>query len=154
MQETGNEILAWLPSPLGDAVLCTPALRAIRQYFNSSKITFFGNPIVRGILSPGSFNDQWLEHDTNNPFAIAKKLKAHKFTHAALFKNSFGSGLAVFLAGIPSRIGYARDGRGILLTDKLHTPRFPDGKFRPISMIDYYLAVASRLGADTVDKKG
>ena len=152
MQETGNEILAWLPSPLGDAVLCTPALRAIRQHFKSSRITFFGNPVVRGILSPSSFNDRWLEHDTENPFAIAKMLKAQKFTHAVLFKNSFACGLAVFLARIPSRIGYARDGRGFLLTEKVYPPKLPDGTFKPISMIDYYLAIASCLGADTSDR--
>jgi len=152
MQETGNEILAWLPSPLGDAVLCTPALRAIRQYFKSSEITFFGNPFVRGILSPSSLNNRWLEQRTKNPFAIAKMLQGHKFTHAILFKNSFASALAVFLAGIPSRIGYARDRRGFLLTEKLYPPKLPDGKLKPISMIDYYLAVASRLGADTTDK--
>ena len=153
MQETGNEILAWLPSPLGDAVLCTAALRAIRQHFKSSQITFFGNPVVREILSPGSFNDRWLEHDTKNPFAIAKMLRAHKFTHAVLFKNSFASALAVVSAGIPSRIGYAREGRGFMLTEKLYPPKQPDGKIKPVSMIDYYLAIASRLGADTTDKQ-
>ena len=152
MQETENEILVWLPSPVGDAVLCTPALRAIRQHFKSSRITFFGKPVVRGVLSPGSFNDGWLEQQNDNPFAIAKMLKAHKFTQAILFKNSFASGLAVFLARVPSRIGYARDGRGLLLTDKLYPPKLPDGKFKPISMIDYYLAIASRLGADTANK--
>ena len=152
MQQTEYEILVWLPSPLGDAVLCTPALRAIRQHFESSKITFFGNPVVRGILSPSSFNDRWLEHDTNNPFSIAKMLKAHKFNHAILFKNSFASALAVFLAGIPSRIGYARDRRGFLLTEKLYPPKLPDGKLKPVSMINYYFAIASRLGADTTDK--
>ena len=131
MQQTEYEILVWLPSPLGDAVLCTPALRAIRQHFESSKITFFGNPVVRGMLSPSSFNDRWLEHDTNNPFSIAKMLKAHKFTHAILFKNSFASALAVFLAGIPSRIGYVRDRRGFLLTEKLYPPKLPDGQSLP-----------------------
>ena len=153
MQETGNEILAWLPSPLGDAVLCTPALRAVRRHFESSKITFFANPVVREVLSPSSFSDRWLEHDKKNPFAIAKMLRAHKFTHALLFKNSVASALAVFLASIPSRIGYAREGRGILLTEKLHPPKQQDGKFKPISMIDYYLTIASRLGADTTDKQ-
>ncbi|MGB2809925.1 MAG: glycosyltransferase family 9 protein [Sedimentisphaerales bacterium] len=152
MQETGNEILAWLPSPLGDAVLCTPALRSIRQHFKSSKITFYARPVVRGVLSPCSFNDRWLEQRTNNPFAIVKMLKAHKFTHAILFKNSFASALAIFLAGIKSRFGYARDGRGLLLTDKLDPPKLPDGKFKPIPMIDYYLAISSRLGADTANK--
>ncbi|MHC4641690.1 MAG: glycosyltransferase family 9 protein, partial [Planctomycetota bacterium] len=152
MQEMENEILAWLPSPLGDAVLCTPALRAIRQHFKSSRITFFGNPIVRGILSPGSFNDRWLEQETNNPFSNAKMLKGHKFTHAILLKNSFACGLAAFLARIPSRLGYAREGRGFLLTEKLYPPKLSDGKFKPISMIDYYLAIGSWLGADTADK--
>ncbi|MHC4111093.1 MAG: glycosyltransferase family 9 protein, partial [Planctomycetota bacterium] len=152
MQETENEILVWLSSPVGDAVLCTPALRAIRQHFKSSKITFLAKPVVRGVLSPGSFNDGWLEQRDDNPFAIAKMLKAHKFTHAILFKNSFASGLAIFLAGVKSRVGYARDGRGLLLTDKLDPPKSPDGKFKPISMIDYYLAISSRLGADTANK--
>jgi heptosyltransferase-2 len=84
MQETDAEILVWLPSPVGDAVLCTPALRAIRQRFKSSKITFFARPVVCGILSPNSFNDRWLEQSTNNPFATAKMLRAYKFTHAIL----------------------------------------------------------------------
>ncbi len=142
----------WLPSPMGDAVLCTPALRAIRKHFKNCKISFFANPAVRCVLSPYSFNDKWLEQRNENPFAIAKKLKEHKFTYAILFKNSFASALAVFLAGIPSRIGYAREGRGLLLTDKLYPPKLPSGKFKPISMTDYYLAIASWLGCETTGR--
>jgi len=152
MRDTKYEILVWLPSPMGDAVLCTPALRAIRRYFKSSRISFFSKPTVREVLSPSSFNDIWLEQQNNSPFAVAKMLKQHKFTHAILFKNSFASGLAAFLAKIPSRIGYAREGRSLLLTGRLYPPKLPDGKFRPISMIDYYLAIASWLGADTADR--
>lgn len=152
MRDTRCEILVWLPSPMGDAVLCTPALRAIRQHFKSCKISFFANSVVHEVLSPSSFKDVWLEQQNSNPFAIAKMLKDHKFTHAILFKNSFASGLATFLARIPLRIGYAREGRGFLLTDKLYPRKLPDGKFKPISMIDYYLAIASWLGADTADR--
>jgi len=149
---TGGEILVWLPSPMGDAVLCTPALRAIRKHFKTCKISFFATPVVRDVLSPNSFNDKWLEQRNNNPFAIAKKLKEHKFKYAILFKNSFASALAVYLAGIPSRIGYAHEGRGFLLTDKLYPPKLPSGKFKPISMIDYYLSIASWLGCETADR--
>jgi heptosyltransferase-2 len=148
-----TNLLVWLPSPMGDAVLCTPALRAIRQHFKSSQIAFFAKPVVREVLSPSSFNDIWLEQQDNNPFRIAKKLGARKFTHAILFKNSFASGLAVFLARIPSRIGYAREGRSLFLTDKLYPLKLPDGKFKPLSMIDYYLAISSALGADAADRK-
>ena len=149
---TKDEILVWLPSPMGDAILCTPALRTIRKHFKSCKISFFANPVVRNVLSPCSFNNKWLEQKDNNPFAIAKKLKEHKFTYAILFKNSFASALAVYLAGIPLRIGYSREWRGYLLTDKHYPPKLPNGKFKPISMIDYYLAIPSWLGCEISDR--
>jgi len=147
-----DKILIWLPSPMGDAILSTPALRAIREHFKSAKITFLADRVVRDVLSPSVFNDDWLEADTKNPFALTGKLEKHKFTHAILFKNSFGSALTVFLAGIKMRTGYVRDGRGILLTDKLYPPKMPNGKYRPQSMIDYYLAIASWLGAESNDR--
>jgi heptosyltransferase-2 len=151
MHNADYNILVWLPSPMGDAILCTPALRAIRNRFSSSRITFLADPAVRSVLSPCSFNDAWLPPQ-RNPVALAAELKAHKFTHAILFKNSFAAVLAVFLARIPNRVGYAREMRGPLLTDKLHPPRLPNGKFKPLSMLDYYLAIAERLGADTTNR--
>jgi len=152
MQTQDENILVWLPSPMGDAILCTPALRAIRQHFKSSQISFFANDVVRKVLSGSDFNNGWLEQGKSNPFVTAKMLKRYNFTHAILFKNSFASALAVFLAGIPSRIGYAREGRGIMLTDKLHPAKQQDGQFMPLSMIDYYLIIASWLGCNITDR--
>jgi heptosyltransferase-2 len=151
-QGTRDEILVWLPSPLGDAVLCTPALRAIRRCFKASRIWFLAEPVAEEMLSPCGFNDAWVQRQSSNPFAIAKMLSARKFSRVVLFKNSFGSALATFLARIPSRIGYAREGRGFLLTDKLYPDKLPGGGFKPASMIDYYLAIATELGADTADR--
>jgi heptosyltransferase-2 len=147
-----ENILIWLPSPMGDAILCTPALRAIRERFQNNKIYFLAEPVVRDILSPSSFNDHWLVPQSENPFTIAAMLKPHNFTHAVLFKNSFASALAVWLAGIPVRIGYAREGRSLFLTETLHPPKSGLFGFKPASMIDYYLAIASWLGADTADR--
>lgn len=151
-RDTKDEILVWLPSPMGDAILCTPALRAVRKHFESSEICFFANSLIRRVLSPCSLNDKWLDQTDKNPFAIAKRFKEYNFTHAILFKNTFVSALAVALAGIPSRIGYTRECRGFLLTDRLVHPKLPNGKFKPISAIDTYLAIASWLGADTADR--
>ncbi|MHC4758104.1 MAG: lipopolysaccharide heptosyltransferase II [Planctomycetota bacterium] len=153
MQEKQEDILVWLPSPLGDAVLCTPALRAIREYFDTSKISFLGSNVVREILTPCPFNDCWIEQENVNPFSTACVLREQKFDKAILFKNSFASALSVFLARIPGRIGYARDGRGFLLTEKLFPPVTDKGKFKPFPMVDYYLAIASWMGADTTNRK-
>ncbi|MHC4076692.1 MAG: lipopolysaccharide heptosyltransferase II, partial [Planctomycetota bacterium] len=147
-----DNILIWLPSPMGDAILTTPALRAIHSHLSGAEITFMAEPIVHQVLYPCDFNNNWLEPATSNPFALAKILKHNSFTHAILFKNSFASALAVFLAKISVRIGYARDGRGFLLTEKLHPKKLYLRKFKPLSMVDYYLAIASWIGADTTDR--
>ena len=152
MTDSSDNILVWLPSPMGDAILCTPALRALRSRFDSAKITLFGSPVVRQVLSPCRFTDEWLGANSDNVFAVAALFRRQKFTHVILFKNSFGSALTCFLARIPSRIGYAREVRGIFLTDRLRPPKLPSGDFKPISVVDYYLAIASRLGAEVRDR--
>ncbi len=141
-------ILIWLPSPMGDAILCTPALRAIRSHFNCCRISFFAEPVVREVLSPTTFADAWLLRESKSVVAAAKKLHTCKFTHALLFKNSFSCALAAFLARIPVRAGYVCQGRGGLLTDKLYPEKLSDGRFKPLSMIDYYLAISQSLGAN------
>ncbi|MBN1392735.1 MAG: lipopolysaccharide heptosyltransferase II [Sedimentisphaerales bacterium] len=151
MQDDKYEILVWLPSPLGDAILCTPALRAIRQHFKSARISFFANEVVRKILSPSRFNDIWIQQPGKNLFKIIKILKEHNFTHAILFKNSFSSAMEVFLTGIPLRIGYARECRDFLLTSKIYPPKISAARFAPVSMVDYYLAIPSLFGAETAD---
>jgi heptosyltransferase-2 len=137
---------------MGDAILCTPALRAIRKHFEPARITLLAEPAVRDILSPSSLNDEWLQLRDNSIFAVTRTLRRRKFTHAILFKNSFASGLAAFLAKIPSRIGYAREGRSIFLTEKVRPQRLRGAGFTPLSMIDYYLTIAAALGADTTDQ--
>ncbi len=143
----GQSVLVYLPSPLGDAVLCTPALRAIRERFREDTITFLANRVVREVLSPCPFHDDWFEAGRSFGPTVSE-LRKRRFDRVVLFKNSFGSALTVFLAGIPQRIGYAREGRGFLLTDRLVPRRSAKGGFEPVSMVDYYLAIAQRLDAD------
>jgi len=90
---------------MGDAVLASPALRAIRRRFADAKITFLGSGVVREVIKGAGFDDGWITPGRECPFAIAMELRRHRFSQAILMKNSFGSALAVFLAGVPGRIG-------------------------------------------------
>jgi heptosyltransferase-2 len=153
MSEKEKQILVWLPSPMGDAILCTPALRAIRSKFTDSEITFLSNEVTEQILSPCRFNDRWIVRKDKNIFKTVKKLKQYRFTHSILLKNSFSCALACFLAGIPFRAGYNRDGRGLLLSEKLEPAKLHNGRYKPAPMIDYYLALAGRLGCESTDRQ-
>jgi heptosyltransferase II len=148
-----RRIVVWLPSPIGDAVLCTPALRALRRALSdSAMITFYARTVVRQILSPTDLCDHWIEQTTSSPFAAAEALRPGRFTDAVLMKNSFGSALACGMAGIPRRVGYVRQCRGLLLSDRIYPLRDDRGRFKPQSMIDYYLAIAKVLGAGGEDR--
>ena len=146
-----QKILIWLPSPLGDAVMSTPALRAIRKKYKDAEICFLGNASVKAILSDGHFNNCWFDGGGGN-FALTLRLRKADFTHVILFKNSFGCAFTAFLAGIKNRVGYKRDGRGWLLTDGIVPIKNPDGTFKPAPMVDYYLKIAGMLGCETRDR--
>ena len=136
---------------MGDAVLCTPALCAIRKHCPNATIWLYGNSVVRSVLSPNTISNNWIDQRSSNPFTVAAEFKKYNFDTVILFKNSFMSAFAVWLAHIPARIGYAREGRGLFLTEKLAPKRLPDGNYAPISMIDYYLALAAPLGTEITD---
>ena len=146
-----KNILVWLPSPMGDAIMATPALGSIRKLFDDDKIFFCANRTVAEILSPTLFADEWIILKKNNPFAIAAELKKYNFDTAILLKNSYASAMAVFLAGIKARIGYAREARSFFLTEKIEPQKISAFQYKPVSVIDYYLAIASRLGAEATN---
>jgi len=138
---------------MGDAVMATPALRSIRNRFRNDRISCYANKTVAQILSGTPFCDEWIIQQDDNPFRTAAKLKKYNFSHAVLMKNSFSSALAIFLAGIKTRTGFARDGRGIFLNNKLYAEKKSAFKYKPLSAIDYYLKIAAYLGGEISSRK-
>src|SRR5213079_2945469 len=86
------------------------------------------------------------------PFDLAARLRAGKFDLAILLPNSFKSALICKMAGIDRTVGYERDGRGFLLSDKL-LPVKEKGKFVPSPIVKYYLGLAHYLGSAERDLK-
>lgn len=148
-----KKILVWLPSPLGDAILASPALRAIRERFDDSQIYFYANGTVRAAMEPCDLCNEWIDAVKDQSlYATAKQFRQHRFDAAILMKNSFGSAATVFMARIPVRVGYSREWRGAMLTDKLHPERLAGGGYKPGSMVDYYLKLAEKVGADISER--
>lgn len=135
-----NRILIRGVNWIGDAVMSTPAVKAVRKAFPDSKISLLVKPSIAPIFEMNpNINEIILYEDKFKGFMgklrLSKKLKKRQFSKAILLQNAFDAALITFLGRIPERIGYSRDGRGFLLTK----PITFNNNDRKIHHIDYYL---------------
>ncbi len=150
-------ILVVLPNWVGDVVLATPALTALRRRFAAAHIGLLLRDYVADVVADGGFADDvltWPPHGAGPAawWSFIRRLRARRFDLALLFPNSFRSALTIRLSAARRRVGYARDGRGWLLTDRLH-PRRSGGKWAVESMLDYYGRLVEALGCDASDRR-
>jgi heptosyltransferase-2 len=140
--------------------MATPTLRAIRQLYPTAHISYLLRRYVKPIYSGMPWADQLITYRTGRTkakagkgtFDLAGRLRSGKFDLAILLPNSFKSALVCKMAGIDRIIGYERDGRGFLLSDKL-LPVKERGKFVPTPIVKYYLGIAQYLGSTHRDLK-
>lgn len=139
--------------------MATPTLRAIRQHFPDAHISYLLRRYVKAMYTGMPWADRLVTYRTGAKdkgrrgaglFDLAMRLREAKFDLAVLLPNSFKTALLCKTAGIPRIVGYERDGRGFLLSDKLK-PMKVGGKFVPSPIVKYYLGLAQYLGSTTRD---
>ncbi len=135
---------------VGDAILALPALRAVRGKFPNAYIAIVTRPYVADIYREQSICDDLLPYDPKGQHRgwrgrelLAKELRAQKFDVALLLQNAFDAAWLAWRAGVPQRIGYARDGRSLLLTKSIPVPK--PGEI-PAHEKFYYLELLRRSG--------
>lgn len=143
-------LAVFLPNWIGDAVMATPALRALRSHFRDATLVGVLEPYVAGVLDGGDWFDRiLLSHDgswARGNLATAARLRAAKIDLAVLFTNSFRTALVARLGGCRRRVGYARYGRSALLSDALQPERDEAGRLRVSPVIDAYNRLAEHVG--------
>ncbi|QOJ01271.1 MAG: glycosyltransferase family 9 protein [Phycisphaeraceae bacterium] len=149
-----RRVLVVMPSWLGDAVMATPALRVIRRGLPGALIGVLVRPGIDQVLAGLDLYDEaHVAHwgGVMGPKVAAGKVRHGRYDAAVILANSFSTALAVRMAGIPRRIGYDRDLRGLLLTDRLAAPTRSDGRWAPIPAVRYYLELARALVGGEID---
>jgi heptosyltransferase II len=134
---------------LGDAVLTTPALGAVRAAFPGSRIILAAKPLVAELFRHHPDIDEILVYEKEGRHAgaagmlrMAAELRRRGITTAILFQNAFDAALLAFLAGIPDRAGYATDGRRMLLSRAVPATE----EVLRMHHAEYYLHLVSELG--------
>jgi len=145
-------VALFLPNWLGDLVMATPTLRALRQHYGpAARLVGIVRPHLTGLLAGTPWLDElWPFHaKSSDPaqrrWALVKRMRAERFDLAILLTNSLHTAALAWLGGARRRLGYRRSGRGWLLTDRLE-PRRDGRQFAVGPMVDYYLALAAAAG--------
>jgi heptosyltransferase-2 len=152
--DSPESIVVRIPNWVGDVVMATPALRALRQGFRGAHIAYLLRPYTEKILEPSPWHDETISVTARGGglWRVSGILRARTFQLGVLLTNSFASALAFWLGGVQRRVGYLREWRGSLLTDKLRAPR-GNGDFLPAPMVDYYLKLTAYLGCETDSRR-
>lgn len=136
---------------VGDAVMTMPAIHNVRKAYPEAKICLLVRPSVSPLFEHDPNIDEIIYYSDEHRglpgrIRLALGLRQRGFCRAILLQNAFDAALLSFLAGIPERIGYERDGRGMLLTTGV--PVGPS--VLALHHIDYYLNMLDKAGLDTV----
>jgi len=149
-----NRLLLVLPSWVGDAAMVTPALVRIRSTLPGAFIGALARPgidaVLAGLATPEGqavIDEFHVARPSGvlGPKHVAAKIRPRRYATTLLFTGSFSTALTVRVAGIPARIGYDRDARGLLLTRRLHPPKTPPGGWAIVPAVSYYWHAASAL---------
>jgi len=146
-----KKILVVRTDRIGDVILTTPALRALRRSFPEAEISILtaratedlvkGNPDIDVFL----VDDRAGRHKGLTGFwRLVREVKACGFDAVINFHTKRRTNLLCFLAGIPRRIGYKNNKFGFLLTDRVKDDR-PQGMKHEAQ---YCLDLLGTLGVD------
>jgi len=152
--DTPVSIVVHMPNWVGDVVMATPALRAVRTGFPESRLAVVLRPYVAGLLRGSSWPDRTIAVDERSVGGFVRGLRAVRSLRPeamVVLSHSVRPALMARLSGAARRLGYERAGRGVLFTDVLELPEKSGGV--PCYMGLQYMALVERLGCP-VDRVG
>jgi heptosyltransferase-2 len=138
--------------------MATPALRLLRTRLPGCFIGGLVRPGIDQVLAGSELLDElhvYRPGGVMGPKFAAAKVRPRRYDTVLLLTNSFSTALITRVAGIPRRVGYARDARSLLLTHRIEVPRREDGSRSVIPAVSYYWnAARSLLRAFDRDESG
>lgn len=152
-----ERIVVRIPNWVGDVVMATPALRAIRDKWPRAEITAFTLPAGEKVLRGSPRIDRFEIYDRHGRDGglfgrgrAIRRLKAHGYDLGILLPNSISSAWLFWRAKIPRRLGADLGGRKKLLTDR-YVPEDGGPRVTPAPTVGFF---ADILGVLDVPRPG
>ena len=111
---------------VGDTIISFPAVSALRHLYPKARIHVLVRANLAELWRAHPSVDEVIPYDMPSgagrifgELQIARLIQEKAIDLAVIFPRSFSSALMVFLGGVPQRIGYKGEGRGLLLTERI-----------------------------------
>jgi heptosyltransferase-2 len=139
---------------IGDVLLSTPVIRALRENYPYAYIAMMVSPYAKEIVENNPYLDEVIVYDKDNrqkswinsiKFALGVKKK--RFDLAVILHPTNRVHLVTYFAGIPKRLGYDRK-LGFLLSDSIKHNKQLGQKHE----LEYTLDILKYLGIQSKDK--
>jgi len=149
-----KKILVFKSGAIGDVLMSTPFLRALRRRFPNARIDYWVGKWSKEVLIGNPNIDNIFEFDETilfkkNIFKIIeliKKIRKEKYDAAFTLDKHWLSNIFIYFCRIPIRIGFDRFGEGFANTINV--------KYGPLKHeVDYYLELAYKVGAEKTKER-
>lgn len=150
LQDSSNaRILIRAANWVGDAVMTTPVIRAVRKNYPKAHITVLAKPWVIPVYENNPYIDDIMVYDNGGRhkkgvgvLRLSQDIRHRKFDLAILMQNAFEAALLSFLSGIPERVGYNTDFRALLLNRSVRM----NPALKKRHLIEYYFGILEGVG--------
>ncbi len=141
-----------MPNWIGDLVMATPVIAAFKKAYPDAKLTAMVQNPLGDLLIKDPHIDELFRFNRASGFArrnerrdIVEKIRQGKYDLGLLLTNSISSAWWFWQGRIQRRMGYAVQGRSLLLTDPVKTPPNIDAQH----LVKTYLQILSPLEIPT-----
>jgi heptosyltransferase-2 len=139
---------------IGDVLLSTPVIKALRYHYPDAYIAMMVSPYAKDTIEGNPYLDKVIIYDKDGKhkswqrsIKFAHNLKKKKFDLAIILHPTNRVHLVTFFAGIPKRVGYGLK-LGFLLTDRLKHNKHLGQQHE----LEYNLDLLKYLGIEPQDK--
>ena len=150
-----KRILLTRTDRLGDFVLTTPAIKAVRDAYPDAYIAMIVTPYTKKLAEGNPYIDEVIVYDKQKKeksllggLRFALSLRKKEFDRAIIFHPTNRMHIITYIANIPRRIGYDKK-CGFLLTDKIRNLKHLGQKHEK----DYTLEMLKALGIESDEKE-
>lgn len=154
MPKTFQNILIVRTDRIGDVVLTSPAIKAVRQFYPSARISILVTPATYDLVYGNPYLDEVLIDDRQGKhkgflgsLKLIQEIRSKKYDLAIIYHTKRRYNWACFMAGIPYRLGFKNNKFGFLLNYPLKDSR-PSGEKHEA---EYCMDVLRAIGIENND---